>query len=74
MPLYPGGWFGFFLYSKDGASRREPARALPGRYSHAAMHEAAFALPTWWRRLLPGAPAADAPPASPRDRQETQRP
>jgi spermidine synthase len=52
VPLYPGGLFAFFLYTKDGHSHREPVAALDGRYYTPGLHRAAFALPTWWRDLL----------------------
>jgi spermidine synthase len=52
VPLYPGGPFAFFLYSKDGHSFRTPVRSFEGRYYDAAVHAGAFALPTWWRALI----------------------
>jgi spermidine synthase len=52
VPLYPGGWFAFFLYTKDGDSCREPREERRGRYYTPAVHRAAFALPGWWERLL----------------------
>ena len=52
VPLYPGGYFAFFLYSKDAHSYRKPTRDLSFRYYNARIHEGAFALPTWWRALM----------------------
>jgi spermidine synthase len=52
VPLYPAGYFAFFLYTHDGESCREPGRELRGRYYTPSVHRAAFALPTWWRRRL----------------------
>ena len=52
VPLYPGADFGFFLYSRDGVSLREPARSHSGRHYNPAVHRAAFALPPWQRRWL----------------------
>ena len=52
VPLYPGGYFAFFLYTKDAESCREPRLQRSGRYYTPSMHRAAFALPTWWRRRL----------------------
>lgn len=54
VPLYPGGLFAFFLYTKDGHSHREPFREHVGRYYNPAAHRGAFALPTWWRDLMDG--------------------
>ena len=58
VPLYPGGPFAFFLYSKDGHSFRTPVARWQGRYYDADLHAAAFALPTWWRKLIPSGPNA----------------
>lgn len=52
VPLYPAGWFAFFLYTKDGVSCREPRLQRTGRYYTPAVHRAAFALPTWLREGL----------------------
>jgi spermidine synthase len=51
VPVYPGGEFAFFLYTKDGHDYREPAFAWEGRHYNPALHRASFALPTWWRQL-----------------------
>lgn len=52
VPLYPGGYFAFFLYTKDRISHANPDQEYHGRYYNPAAHRAAFALPTWWRKLL----------------------
>ena len=52
IPLFPGGHFVLLLYSKDGHSYAEPQRDYTGRHYNSAMHEAAFALPTWWQALI----------------------
>jgi len=52
VPLYPAGWFAFFLYTKDVASCREPREERTGRFYTPEIHRAAFALPAWWERLL----------------------
>lgn len=53
VPLYPGGPFAFFLYKKDGHRFDAPVGRLEGRYYDPEVHVGAFALPTWWRALLP---------------------
>lgn len=53
-PLYPGGYFVFFLYTKDGVSHAEPFRAHTGVHYNPELHRGAFALPAWWRRFLDG--------------------
>jgi spermidine synthase len=52
IPLYPGGYFAFFLYSKSPTCSAEPCREFFGRHYTPAVHRAAFALPAWWRRTL----------------------
>lgn len=52
VPLYPGADFGYFIYSRDGASLAEPTMDYEGRHYNAAVHRAAFALPTWQRNWL----------------------
>lgn len=52
VPMYPGAEFGFFLYTKDAFDYRHPFRELTGKHYNAAVHTAAFALPTWWRTQL----------------------
>ena len=52
IPLYPGADFGFFLYSRDGVSLREPVTPFQGRHYDAGIHRAAFALPAWQRQWL----------------------
>jgi spermidine synthase len=54
VPLYPAGWFAFFLYTKDGVSCREPRGERAGRYYTPGVHRAAFALPGWWEGLMAG--------------------
>ena len=52
IPLYPGADFGFFLYSRDGVSLRQPVRQYEGRHYNADVHQAAFAVPGWQRKWL----------------------
>ncbi len=52
VPLYPGSDFGFFLYSRDGVSLRQPVRNYTGRHYNSDVHQAAFALPGWQREWL----------------------
>ncbi|MCF8465805.1 MAG: hypothetical protein K9G33_00230 [Sneathiella sp.] len=52
VQLYPAAEFGFFLYSHDGYDYSEPVVSLTGRHYNAALHKAAFALPTWWKENL----------------------
>ena len=52
IPLFPGGYFIFLLYSKDKYSYAKPWREYVGRHYSAELHRAAFALPEWWRQKL----------------------
>ncbi len=52
IPLYPGGDFGFYLYSRDGVSLRHPVKEYQGRHYDSDVHQAAFALPRWQREWL----------------------
>jgi spermidine synthase len=52
IPLYPGADFGFFLYSRDGVSLRNPVRPFEGKHYNADVHQAAFALPNWQKEWL----------------------
>lgn len=52
VPLYPAGYFAFFLYTKDGSSHALPTQDYRGRYYNAALHHATFALPTWWQDMM----------------------
>ncbi|WP_420547840.1 hypothetical protein [Curvivirga sp.] len=52
VPLYPGGDFGFYLYSKDGVSLRHPVKDYQGKHYDADVHQASFALPKWQRDWL----------------------
>ncbi|WP_218048691.1 spermine/spermidine synthase domain-containing protein [Curvivirga aplysinae] len=52
VPLYPGGDFGFYLYSKDGVSLRHPVMDHQGKHYDADVHQASFALPKWQRDWL----------------------
>ena len=52
IPLYPGADFGFFIYSRDGRSLKEPVREFVGRHYNADIHRAAFAIPSWQREWL----------------------
>ncbi len=52
IPLYPGADFGFFLYSHDGVSLRNPVQDFTAKHYNSDIHQAAFALPTWQRKWL----------------------
>ncbi|GDY11945.1 hypothetical protein LBMAG53_08230 [Planctomycetota bacterium] len=52
IPTYPGGLFTFFIYSRSGASKREPRRLVEARFYNAEVHRAAFVLPPWWAETL----------------------
>lgn len=52
VPLYPGADFGFFLYSHDGVSLRNPVETYEGRHYNGDVHQAAFALPGWQKKWL----------------------
>ena len=52
IPLFPGGYFVFLLYSKDQFSYAKPWRQYTGRHYNAELHQAAFALPEWWQQKL----------------------
>lgn len=52
VPLYPGGDFGFYLYSKDGVSLRHAVKDHQGRHYDKDVHQAAFAIPKWQREWL----------------------
>jgi len=52
VPLYPGADFGFFAYSRDGFSLKEPVRAYEGNHYNPDIHRAAFALPGWQKKWL----------------------
>jgi spermidine synthase len=52
VPTYIGGDMAFLLSTKDGHSCRQPHAKFTGRYYNAAVHEAAFALPTWWEEII----------------------
>jgi len=52
IPLYPGGDFGFFAYSRDGFSLKEPTHGYEGRHYSPEIHRAAFALPAWQKQWL----------------------
>ncbi len=52
VPFYPGADFGFFLYSRDGVSLREPVRPHQGRHYDPEIHRASFVLPRWQRVWL----------------------
>ena len=51
VPLFPGGYFAFFVYSKTQVSSASPWREYVGRHYTPAVHRAAFALPEWWKRI-----------------------
>jgi spermidine synthase len=52
IPLYPGADFGFFLYSRDGVSLRNPIKSFEGKHYNADVHQASFALPNWQKKWL----------------------
>jgi len=52
MPLYPGGYHVFFLYSNDAHSYATPERNYVGRHYTPEVHAACFALPAWLQRLV----------------------
>lgn len=52
IPLYPGADFGFFLYSRDGVSLRNPIKAFEGKHYNGDVHQASFALPNWQKKWL----------------------
>ena len=52
IPLYPGADFGFFLYSRDGVSLRNPVKAFEGKHYNPDVHQASFALPNWQKQWL----------------------
>ena len=52
IPLFPGGYFVFLLYSKDQFSYTKPWRRYTDHHYNTELHQAAFALPEWWRCLL----------------------
>ena len=52
VPLYPGADFGFFAYSRDGFSLKEPVLAYEGHHYNPDVHRAAFALPGWQKKWL----------------------
>ncbi|MBE7557413.1 polyamine aminopropyltransferase [bacterium] len=48
-PAYIGGDMAFVVSTMDGASCRHPQRQLEARYYNPDIHQAAFALPRWWK-------------------------
>ncbi len=54
VPAFPGGLFGFFLYSRDSHDYSVPVVRIAGRHYNAAMHRASFALPAWWNDSMKG--------------------
>ena len=52
IPLYPGADFGFFIYSRDGVSLRNPVKDFEGRHYNADVHQASFAIPNWQKKWL----------------------
>lgn len=52
IPLFPAGYFAFFLYSQGGGSCASPQRDFVGRHYTPEVHRAAFALPRWWKESL----------------------
>ncbi|HFB83735.1 MAG TPA: polyamine aminopropyltransferase [Thermodesulfatator sp.] len=51
VPTY-GDEIAFVLASKLEADLRRPQRQVSGRYYNPEVHQASFALPTWWQDLL----------------------
>ncbi len=49
--LAPGGFLGFFIYSRRGASCATPRVRFEGSHYNAELHRSAFALPTFWSEL-----------------------
>lgn len=55
IPSYVGGDMALVVASKDGSSFKKPQISHAGRYYNEEIHEACFALPSWWREdFLPG--------------------
>lgn len=52
VPLYPAGYFAFFVHSQTGVSCASPQSDFVGRHYTPEVHRAAFALPRWWRKTL----------------------
>ncbi|MFC3052545.1 spermine/spermidine synthase domain-containing protein [Kordiimonas pumila] len=52
VPVYPGADFGFYLYSRDGVSLKQPVRNYEGKQYSPEMHSAAFVLPRWQKEWL----------------------
>jgi spermidine synthase len=52
--LSPGGFIGFFLYSRDRHSYAEPQHDFCGLSYNPRLHRAAFALPSFWEDLIGG--------------------
>ena len=49
--LAPGGFLGFFIYSRGGVSCATPRVPFEGCHYNAELHRSAFALPTFWSEL-----------------------
>lgn len=54
IPTYLGASMAFVATTADGRSVAAPRQPFTGRHYNAALHRAAFALPTWWQELLEG--------------------
>lgn len=52
IPFFPGADFGFFIYSQNNISLREPKVTYFGRHYDPDIHKAAFILPKWQQYLL----------------------
>mgnify|MGYP006082258053 FL=1 len=52
IPFFPGADFGFFIYSQNNISLREPKVTYVGRHYDPDIHKAAFILPKWQQYLL----------------------
>ena len=52
IPFFPGADFGFFIYSQNNISLREPKVTYVGRHYDPDIHKAAFIMPKWQQYLL----------------------
>jgi len=51
VPCY-GDEIAFITASKEGESASQPKRQLRGRFYNPAIHQASFAIPSWWKEFL----------------------
>lgn len=52
VPTYTGGDMAFALGFKNKTSCMLPQEEISGRYYNSNVHQAAFALPTWWLEVI----------------------